>query len=296
MIRLSIVIALLLMSITSNTQDWVDQNGIMHNCTVLRSIIEAYGDEPLTKIDGLERTVAELFSNLFPSCPTESEMPAQQAPAPTTNSKSTPAENLYSFNSDEEGLQPVLGPLMLPAGVYVFTATTDGYMSVSPQSLSGDCGTDLRLSIFTLTRGDGSDGAQSVVEVEKDCEVLFEIGNTSERWMLNIRSSDGLPVQSFSASYSTNSDAEGLQPVLGPILLRAGIYIFTATTDGYMSVSPQSLSGDCGTDLRLSIFTLSRGDGSDGAQSVVEVEKDCEVLFEIGNTSERWMLEFTKLS
>ena len=49
-------------------------------------------------------------------------------------------------------------------------------------------------------------------------------------------------------------------------------------------------------DLKLSIFSLSRGEGADGAQSVVNVEKDCEVLLEIGNASENWQLEVIKIS
>ena len=93
---------------------------------------------------------------------------------------------LYSFSSDEAGLQPVLGPLSLPAAIYIFTATTDGFMTVLPQSLSGDCGMDIGLPIFNLMAGQAADGAQSVVEVEIDCDVLLEIGNTTESWMLEI--------------------------------------------------------------------------------------------------------------
>ena len=134
------------------------------------------------------------------------------------------------------------------------------------------------------------------MEVESDCNVLLEVGNTSETWMLDIVSAFSMLVHLFSDGYSANSVEMSLQPVLGPLALRPGVYVFRATTDGYMTVSPQSLSGDCGLDLEVSIFSLSRGEGADGAQSVVEVGKDCQVLFEIGNTTEKWQLEINKLS
>ncbi len=169
-------------------------------------------------------------------------------------------------------------------------------MTVAPKSLSGDCGIDLIVSIFNLSRGQGADGAQSVAQVDNDCNLLFEIGNTNETWALNIVSSSNLTAQSFTTGFVTNSIEMGLQPVLGPLTLTDGVYIFTATTDGFMRVSPQSLSGDCGLDLSVSIFNLSSGEASQGAQSVVEVERDCDVLLEIGNTREYWQLEINKLS
>ena len=293
MYRLLIAIALLAMGFAASAQEWVEHGGAEYNCDVLRGMLADYGDRDLSRRGDSVTTVGELFAVFFPACPEAIATAASESPSQTDASSSEP---LFSFSSDESGMQPVLGPLTLPAGVYVITATTDGYMTVSPQSLSGDCGSDVRRSIFNLSSGEGGDGAQSVVVIESNCNVLLEIGNTRESWSLDIVAAKSLSVQSFSSSYSTDSDTMGLQPALGPLKLPAGVYVFTAKTDGYMIVSPQSLSGDCGSDVRRSIFNLSSGEGADGAQSVVEVEKDCAVLLEIGNTREYWQLEINRLS
>ena len=292
MLRFSVALVLLTLCVAVSAQEWVEHGGAEYNCNVLRGILAEYGDSDLSRSSGGVMTVAELFAVFFPSCPRDSVEVTSETSETGTSSQAA----LFSFSSDEEGLQPVLGPIALPAGVYVFTATTGGYLSVAPQSLSGDCGFDLEVGIFHLSEGEGVDGSQAVVEVERDCNVLLGVSNNDDAWLLEIDSADDLTVETVGASYSTSSALIGLQPVLGPLMLPKGVYVFTATSDGYLSVAPQSLSGDCGFDLEVGIFHLTSGEAADGAQSVVEVEKDCDVLLEIGNSGEAWQLEFNKIS
>ena len=168
--KLLAVMIVFLMSSTAFSQDWVDQAGIEYNCEVLNKIVATYGHEDFLRSDGTVSTVADQFAFSFPACPITTET----------------SDSDYSFNSTDEGLQPVLGPIFLPAGIYIFTATTDDYMSVRPTSLSGNCGSDLKYSIFSISPGEGSDGAQSVVTAESDCNVLLEIDNIDEEWTLDI--------------------------------------------------------------------------------------------------------------
>ena len=153
MFRFLVALALLTFCIAASAQEWVEHGGAEYNCSVLNGILVDYGDSDLSRSGDRVMTVGELFAIMFPSCPAPTDTATGETPVDTDASSS---DALFSFSSDEAGLQPVLGPLTLPAGVYVFTATTDGYMTVSPQSLSGDCGFDLKVSIFSLSRGRSS--------------------------------------------------------------------------------------------------------------------------------------------
>ena len=300
--NLFIVMLISVIAVLAQAQNWVDRAGIQYNCEAINKIVATYGNEDFSRsANTVSTTVADWFSWFFPTCPITSETMSIEINDAVPEDTVVPemSDSDYSFNSNDDGLQPALGPISLSEGIHIFTATTDGYMIVSPTSLSGDCGSDLRYSIFSLSDGEGSDGAQSVVNAESDCNVLLEISNVSEEWTLDIRQIilENTPlIKTSDGSYSFNSIDDGLQPVLGPLFLSAGVHIFTATTDGYIIVSPTSLSGDCGSDLRYSIFSLSDGEGSDGAQSVVNAESDCNVLLEISNVSEEWTLDIRQVS
>ena len=293
MLRFLVALAVLTLSIAANAQDWVEHGGAEYNCSVLNGILADYGDRDLSRSSDSAMTVGELFAIMFPSCPPAVDARMGEA---SVESDASPSDAHYSFSSDEYGLQPVLGPVTLPAGIYVFTATTAGFMSVIPQSLSGDCGLDLMVAIFNLSHGQGDSGAQSVVDVEADCNVLFEIGNATSGWTMDIVAATDLGTAAVTGKYSTASVDEGMRPVLGPLALAKGVYVFTATTAGFMALIPQSLSDDCGLDLMVAIFNLSQGQGASGAQSVVEVEVDCNVLLDVSNTTQEWTLDIRKSS
>jgi hypothetical protein len=90
-----------------------------------------------------------------------------------------------SFTSEEEGMQPVLGPISLPEGLFRVTATTGGYMIAELEVLDGDCeARGMGGMLFLLTAGQGDDGAQELLE-SQGCEMLLTIGNTNEAWTLD---------------------------------------------------------------------------------------------------------------
>ena len=297
--RLSVVISLVLVSAITVAQDWVEQSGQEFNCDVLTGILEDYGEREMVRAGARTMTVKEMFAALFfPSCPAAGEATetASKASAAGVALDATAPETLFSFSSAEHGLQPVLGPLSFPAGIYVFTASTNGFLALSPNMLSDNCGWDLQTYIFNLTMGRATQGAQSIVEVESDCDLLLEIDNATETWQIEIVPAQSLDSIPLGDNFATNSGASGLRPVIGPLSMSAGLYVFTAATDGFMALMPQTLSEDCGWDLETPIFNLSMGKAKDGAQSVAEVDSDCLVLLEIGNTTDSWLLEINKLS
>lgn len=90
-----------------------------------------------------------------------------------------------------------------------------------------------------------------------------------------------------------NDELYGMQRVIGPFTIPAGIYRLTATTDGFFSSSFDLISGEC--DTIFTAFILSEGKGSEGVQEVFESE-GCEVLLSVRSSQEMpWKIEFEKL-
>lgn len=85
------------------------------------------------------------------------------------------------FTSDEYGMQPVIGPFSVPAGVYRMTLTTTGFLTSSFDLLTGDC--DTMFANFLVTGDEATEGVQKVFESE-GCEVLLSVSNTREPWTL----------------------------------------------------------------------------------------------------------------
>jgi len=94
----------------------------------------------------------------------------------------------YYFNSDQYGMQPSLGPLILSPGIWRFEVRTGGYIIVSGTTFSnhscmrglfGDH--DLEF-LFNESRGQANP-AQRDLRINRECEVSFAISNTREHWV-----------------------------------------------------------------------------------------------------------------
>lgn len=88
-----------------------------------------------------------------------------------------------SFSSEVDGLQPVIGPISFPNGVWMATLTAPKYGTVEVETLSGKCG-DLSSYIFILDPGEGAEGAEQVFKTSDGCEALLTIDGAREGWTL----------------------------------------------------------------------------------------------------------------
>lgn len=88
-----------------------------------------------------------------------------------------------SFSSEIEGLQPVIGPVEIPEGVYRAIATTEAAMIVQVDAIEGECEGRGFGSLFNLSGGQGVDGAESLF-ISEGCTAFISISNTREPWTL----------------------------------------------------------------------------------------------------------------
>jgi hypothetical protein len=86
------------------------------------------------------------------------------------------------YSSEDESLQAVIGPIVIPSGTYRVTATTTGFIIADIEELSGNCDTGF-LGLFNLFAGDANDGAETLV-TSSNCVGLITVGNTQEPWTI----------------------------------------------------------------------------------------------------------------
>ena len=202
----------------------------------------------------------------------------------------------YSF-SGEDGELPVLGPVFLPRGIYMFTADA-GTLLVKMTSLSGDCVDDLKAYLKSPLYPDEDGLSREVVAVEADCYVLIDVRAEEAGWTIDIApaiASEAPATEMPAGGYSFSSDGDGMLPVLGPLFFCRGVYSFSATTVGDMTVKMASLSRNSGDRLSRCVFSISPYEGSDGVERALEVENDCNALLDVF-ANEAWTLEIKKVS
>ncbi len=90
------------------------------------------------------------------------------------------------------------------------------------------------------------------------------------------------------------SGQPGAQPVLGPLPLHEGFYIFRLNTDGSARVEATALEA-CGKDLSSTMFNISAGQAINGAENLVQAEAECTVYLEVSKISASWSLEMEKV-
>lgn len=91
-----------------------------------------------------------------------------------------------NFTSDDEGLMPVIGPVVIPEGIYRAKLTTNGFFILELTVLDGSCGEGRRSSalVFATSRGEADEGLEVIFNSE-GCETLFAISNVSDAWELS---------------------------------------------------------------------------------------------------------------
>lgn len=89
-----------------------------------------------------------------------------------------------SFSSEVDGRQPVLGPILVPDGLYRVRANTEGFFQLTIMVLGGDCDIggfgDLMFNEFA---GDANP-VETLLDAENDCEAMFTVSLADEEWTL----------------------------------------------------------------------------------------------------------------
>lgn len=144
--------------------------------------------------------------------------------------------------------------------------------------------------------------ADQLGEVQGQIDQYYTDAQTALRdgdvrgWLDNLQSISRLTssLRAFCDGYVFEGDAEGSESqVIGPIVFEPGVYIVTATTDGFMLVHIEDLSESCGT-LTMG---LSEGEATEGAQQVFRVDDEpCNALLEISNLTADWRVEFSAVA
>ena len=200
------------------------------------------------------------------------------------------APPVLRISSAEAGLQPVLGPIRLPTGVYIVEATTAGYFIGDVQALAGECTTQSG-TLFNLSAGQANSGAETLL-ASSGCEMLLSISNTREPWTLTFTPFD--PAADVrNADDVIASAQEGLYAVIGPVELDDGMWRATVLTSGYLIVDTFTIDGTCDMS-RGTLFNLSAGQASDGAQTTIGSE-GCSMLIVTSNAREPWAMSFEQL-
>lgn len=91
-----------------------------------------------------------------------------------------------AFNSDDEGMQPVIGPVEIPEGLYRVTFTVNGMASVDIEAVEGDCEVDGFMGLFFSMEMGGVEGAQALFESD-GCEalIMFSAVMLADEWTLD---------------------------------------------------------------------------------------------------------------
>jgi hypothetical protein len=96
-------------------------------------------------------------------------------------------ESICNGLSFEGANSRVIGPFVLPAGYYRAIVTTSQYLIARLVVLNGECETSSFGSLFNLSAGEGTNGAEAVI-ISEGCRAVIEFSNTRAPWTFRIES------------------------------------------------------------------------------------------------------------
>jgi hypothetical protein len=89
-----------------------------------------------------------------------------------------------AFSREEDGANPVLGPINFDNGVWRATFTTGRFGAVTFDVLNGDCDFERTELLFNVFEGEATEGAQQRFRTDGQCQALISVSNTSGDWAL----------------------------------------------------------------------------------------------------------------
>ncbi len=144
-------------------------------------------------------TPSATITNTFTPTPTATVTnTATSSPTLTATQTQTPIPPPFRFawNSNSEGLNPVIGPVSIPAGLYIATVNTSGFFIAEFEPISGECRTGTFASNILFNKF-GSEMQDFGVDIgagsseqerfrSQDCRTLIAITNATQNWTLTI--------------------------------------------------------------------------------------------------------------
>jgi len=218
---------------------------------------------------------------------------------------------LFTDDDSGSGLDPLISEVPLPvSGRYRVVITRCSFCNVSTSAG------------FTLTLSGTTESDTSGVEADTEAEhsILSVMTDQQEQKasddcsvdditesisLMTDAATDGRTLLSELVNYASLKRAEcdglifssavyGLQPFIGPVEIDPGMYRAQVVTDGFFIAHLAPSEGSCEGVSSGSLFNISSGIASDGAQTGF-VSQGCVAFIEISNTREPWTLTFTKL-
>jgi hypothetical protein len=218
---------------------------------------------------------------------------------------------LFTDDDSGRGLDPLISGVPLPvSGRYRVVVTRCSFCNVSTSA-----GYTLGLSGVTE-----SDTPDAEADTQSDRSIRSVILGQQERTtsddcsideiaesisLMTDTAADGRALLSELMNYASLKRAEcdglvfssteyGLQPFIGPVEIDPGMYRAQVVTEGFFIAHVTPSEGSCEGVSFGSLFNVSSGIASDGAQTGF-TSQGCVAFIEISNTREPWTLTFEKL-
>lgn len=194
-------------------------------------------------------------------------------------------EAMYTFTSDEYGTDAVLGPLYMPGGLYRVRLIANGAISAKLEEVEGSCYLLSIFDLFAIFELDKQNMVERVIYTDA-CEANINVVTSTGSWTIEV--SEYLEQDVAAVQDSYDSETLGTMPVLGPLIFDDGTYTFNVTTDGYMTLTVQPLSGDCETESGT-LVGVRPGEASNGVTATLNTF-NCIAFITMDNVSDPWTI------
>jgi len=195
-------------------------------------------------------------------------------------------EAMYTYSSDEYGSEASLGSIYMPGGLYRVRLIANGAISAKLEEVEGSCILLSIFDLFAIFELDKQNTVERVIYINA-CEANINVVTSTGSWTIEVSEYLDSDVVAIEESYS--SEELGSMPVLGPIVFDDGSYEFTVTTEGYMILNIQPLSGDCETEFPGNFIGVRPGEATAGVKGTLNTF-NCIAFITMDNVSAPWTI------
>ncbi|MDE2777120.1 MAG: hypothetical protein OXI77_14410 [Chloroflexota bacterium] len=133
--------------------------------------------------DSQWRTMALLYAAATVECENKETVGDEPQQADEDEAKVLEEEDaVLEFSSKEHGQEPLLGPMTLPAGIYIVTLNAIGLASAEFEAIS-ECDGDMEYGMYIY---DNEGKVQERLDIETDCRFTIVV-DADDDWTLSIQ-------------------------------------------------------------------------------------------------------------